>query len=340
MGISNVKGLVVSSSLFNFFVTMMFFALVACLAVASAYDQAWEDYKLDFDKHYTAEEEAMRYANWKKDTEEVAFHNAMYGSEFTQAVNDFSDLTDEEYKEYYLSGYIAEEGESESTLYVPSSEPIPNEIDWRNQGMVTEVKNQGRCGSCYSFSATGALEGQWKKARGQLVSMSEKQIVDCSGRYGNMGCQGGRFQSSWRYIASAGGVESEQAYPYQPRQGYCRFNRGQVVASCSGSQSTASGSESDLANAIGRVGPVSVAIDASPSSFRRYRSGVHYAPSCSSSRMNHAVLAVGYGSEGGSDYFLVKNSWGYSWGDGGYIKMARNRGNNCGIASDAAFPLL
>jgi len=320
---------------------MMFFALVACLAVASAYDQAWEDYKLTFDKRYTVEEEAMRYANWKKDTEEVAEHNALYGHEFTQAVNQFSDLTKEEYKKYYLSGYIpAKEGESESTLYVPTNEPIPNEVDWRDQGYVTEVKNQGRCGSCYSFSATGALEGQWMKSHGQLPSLSEKQIVDCSGRFGNMGCQGGRFQSSWQYIASAGGIESEQSYPYQPQKGWCRFNRQNVVARCSGSRGVSSGSESALTNALGSVGPVSVAIDASPDSFRRYRSGVHYSYSCSSSRMNHAVLAVGYGSEGGQDYYLVKNSWSTQWGAGGYIKMARNRGNNCGIASDAAFPVL
>ena len=95
-----------------------------------------------------------------------------------------------------------------------------------------------------------------------------------------------------------------------------------------------------MTSAIAQVGPVSVAIDASSDSFRRYRAGVHYSYSCSSTRMNHAVLAVGYGSEDGEDYYLVKNSWSTMWGDGGYIKMARNRGNNCGIASDAAFPLL
>ena len=188
--------------------------------------------------------------------------------------------------------------------------------------------------SCFSFT------GQWMKQHGQLLSLSEKQIVDCSSRFGNMGCQGGRFQSSWQYIASAGGIESESAYPYQPSKGWCQFNRGQVVANCRGSQSVSGGSESALTNGLASIGPVSVAIDASPSSFRRYRSGVHYSYSCSSSRMNHAVLAVGYGSEGGQDYFLVKNSWGYSWGNGGYIKMARNRGNNCGIASDTAVPVL
>ena len=105
----------------------------------------------------------IRYANWKKDHAEVALHNAKFGNEFTQAVNELSDLTDEEYKEFYLSGYLmAEEEESNSTLYVPSNEPIPNNVDWRSQGLVTEIKNQGRCGSCYSFSATGALEGNCK----------------------------------------------------------------------------------------------------------------------------------------------------------------------------------
>merc|ERR1712002_861146 len=112
----------------------------------------------------------------------------------------------------------------------------------------------------------------------------------------------------------------------------------QVVATCSGYHDTSPGSESDLTNALSRVGPVSVAIDASPSSFRSYRSGVHYSRSCSSRRLNHAVLAVGYGSEGGRDYYLVKNSWGTRWGAGGYIKMARNRGNNCGIASKPSYP--
>jgi len=323
-----------SRVLFWFF-TMMFFALFAMVALAAAHDQAWEDYKLQFDKRYTAEEEAMRYANWKKTTEEVELHNAQYSHEFTQAVNELSDLTDEEFEKYYLGYKMASEPDN-ATLHVPSNDPIPNAIDWRQQGLVTGVKNQGRCGSCYSFSASGALEGAWAKARGTLPNLSESQIVDCSGRYGNHGCQGGRYQSSWQYLQSCGGDESEQAYPYVPRKGWCRFNRGQVVARVSGYQNVRG--ESSLTSAIGSVGPVSVAIDAGTRSFRSYRGGVFYDPSCSSYRMNHAVLAVGYGSEGGRDYYLVKNSWGGSWGAGGYIKMSRNRGNNCGIASDAAYP--
>merc|ERR1712033_146101 len=227
------------------------------------HDDAWEDYKLDFDKRYTAEEEAMRYANWKKTTEE--------------------------FEKYYLGYKMASEPDN-ATLHVPSNDPIPNDIDWRQQGLVTGVKNQGRCGSCYSFSASGALEGAWAKSHGRLPTLSESQIVDCSGRYGNHGCQGGRYQSSWQYLQSCGGDMSESAYPYTPRQGWCRFNRGQVVATVSGYQNVRG--ESSLTNAIGSVGPVSVAIDASPRSLRSYRYGVFYDPSCSSYRMNHAVLAV------------------------------------------------
>ena len=182
--------------------------------------------------------------------------------------------------------------------------------------------------------------GQWKKHKGSLPSLAEQQLVDCSGRYGNYGCQGGWYQSCWRYVRDAGGIQGESSYRYTARQGRCRFNRGQVVATCSGYHDTQPGSESDLTNALASVGPVSVAIDASASTFRSYRSGVHYSRSCSSRRLNHAVLAAGYGSEGGQDYFLVKNSWGTRWGAGGYIKMARNRGNNCGIASKPSYPLV
>merc|ERR1711931_182144 len=303
MGISKGRGSSCSIIFSIIFFNMMFFALFALVAVAAAHDQAWEDYKLEFNKHYTAEEEPVRYANWKKETEEVGLHNAMFGNDFTQAVNELSDLSEEEYKRLYLS-----------SLIVPEGPP------------------------CYSFSATGALEGAWKKNKGSLPSLSEQQYVDCSGRYGNYGCRGGWYQSCWRYARDCGGNQGESSYRYTARQGRCKFNRGQVVATVSGYHDTRAGSENDLTNALARVGPVSVAIDASANSFRRYRSGIHYSRSCSSRRLNHAVLAVGYGSEGGGDYFLVKNSWGTRWGAGGYIKMARNRGNNCGIASKPSYP--
>lgn len=304
-----------------------------------AKDQAWEDYKLEFDKRYTPDEEPIKYANWQKEVTEVELHNAMYGHEFTQAVNEMSDLSEEEYKELYLTGLRVPE-KSEGTLWTPADEPIPNDVDWRTSGMVTAIKNQGQCGSCYSFSATGALEGAWKKAKGSLPSLSEQQIVDCSGRYGNYGCRGGWYQSSWRYVRDAGGNEGESGYPYHARQGRCVFNRQQVVSTVSGFHDTSPGDENALTQALTQVGPVSVAIDAAHSAFRRYRQGVHYDRSCSPRNLDHAVLAVGFGSEGGRDYYLVKNSWGTRWGAGGYIKMARNMRNNCGIATKPSFPIV
>jgi len=339
MGISTLRKHYRCCCCIFFFIIMLFVTLFAIVAAATA-DQAWEDYKLEFNKHYTADEEIARYATWKVATEEVDLHNAAFGNEFTTAVNEFSDLTDEEFEETYLRGLRVPEGPSNATMFVPTNDPIPNAVDWRQSGMVTPVKNQGQCGSCYSFSATGALEGAWKKAKGTLPSLSEQEIVDCSGRYGNYGCQGGWYQSSWRYLRDAGGDESESAYRYTARQGRCRFDRSKVVATVSSFHDTQPGNENDLTNALARVGPVSVAIDASAPTFRSYRSGVHYSSRCSSRRLNHAVLAVGYGSEGGRDYYLVKNSWGTRWGAGGYIKMARNRRNNCGIATKPSYPIV
>merc|ERR1711931_308644 len=262
---------------------IMIFALFMCVAVAMAHDQAWEDYKLEFDKRYTAEEEPIKYANWQKTVAEVEMHNAMYGEEFELGINDLSDLSDEEYDQIYLQGLRVPE-KSEGIPWVPSNEPIPNDVDWRSQGMVTAVKNQGQCGSCYSFSATGALEGQWKKAHGTLPSLSEQQHVDCSGRYGNYGCNGGWYQSCWKYAKAAGGNENEQSYPYYARQGRCKFNRAQVTSTVAGFHDTQPGSESALTAALAQTGPVSVAIDASASTFRSYRRGVHYSRSCSSRR--------------------------------------------------------
>lgn len=318
---------------------MMFIVLLACCSLCFA-DPAWEQYKLEFGKVYNDEEDTTRYETWKKNMADIEFHNSNYADDhgYTQGMNQFTDMTEDEFQANYIGCYKADDEEKEDvTMHVADDTPVPNSVDWRSRGYVGPVKNQGRCGSCYSFSATGGLEGQWFKKTGQLLSLSEKQIVDCSGRYGNMGCRGGRYQSSWQYLRDAGGSQSESSYPYQPRQGWCRANRQHFVAHVTGYRQVGRG-ENSLTQALASVGPVSVAIDASRPGFRSYRGGVFYDPRCSSTRLNHAVLAVGYGSEGGQDYYLVKNSWGSQYGVGGYVKMARNRNNNCGISNDCAYP--
>lgn len=218
---------------------------------------------------------------------------------------------------------------------------IPSKIDWRQHGAVTPVKDQKQCGSCWAFSATGALEGQHFRKTNRLVSLSEQNLVDCSHEQGNNGCEGGLMDNAFLYIKLNRGIDTESGYPYEAVDNECRYEPSDLGADDKGFVDIAEGNEKQLKEAVATVGPVSVAIDASASSFQLYASGVYYEPNCSTENLDHGVLAVGYGSDRrGGDYWLVKNSWGDSWGDEGYIKMSRNKKNNCGIATSASYPLV
>jgi len=327
---------------------MMFIVvLIACLSVCMSHplDTAWEDYKAVYGKVYTAEEDVVKYATWKHNMAAIHLHNAQYDNTYVQGTSEFTDMTDDEFNNGPWNSLIVPQEVLKGTKkapgrFVPSNDPLPNEVDWRAQGLVTPVKNQGACGSCYSFAATGALEGAWMKHTGHLVSLSESQIVDCSGKYGNQGCNGGWYEWAWDYLIDAGGSACESNYPYYPVKRWCRWIHAMGCATVSSYHDITPGSEEDLTKALAQVGPVAVAIDASQSSFRHYRGGVYYDPQCSSTQLSHAVLAVGYGTEGGQDYYLVKNSWSAKYGVGGYIKMSRNRGNNCGIATKPSYPIV
>ena len=305
-------------------------------------DPSWESYKTEFNKVYADDlEEERRYDIWKRAAEQVELHNADYASTYTQGLNQFSDMSDEEFKEVLLSSLLLPDRITASNWSKPEIE-VPNDVDWVSKGYVTPVKNQGRCGSCYSFSATGALEGAWFKKTGKLVSLSEQQILDCSRGYGNHGCGGGFYQRAWDFIRAYHGIQTEESYPYEHREWVCRFDAKKVVATVSSYKNLPAKDEDALKQALGTVGPVSIAIDASCRGFRSYRRGVYSHEGCGAkqSDLNHAVLAVGYGQENGEDYWLVKNSWGTSYGDKGYVKIARNKGNMCGVAWMAAFPVV
>ena len=211
-------------------------------------------------------------------------------------------------------------------------------IDWREKGAVTAVKDQKQCGSCWAFSATGAIEGQHFLKTHQLISLSEKDLIDCSGSYGNDGCNGGDASIAFNFTRYNGGIDTEASYPYKAANGDCHFLANSTGANVTGYVKIPSGNESSLLEAVTSVGLISVSIDASHDSFHLYSSGVYYEPLCSTSMLDHAVLVVGYGTESGTDYWLVKNSWGEDWGLSGYIKMARNKNNNCGIATGAVYP--
>ncbi|KAL4233440.1 hypothetical protein ACF0H5_008121 [Mactra antiquata] len=306
-------------------------------------DHLFKAFKQVHQKKYDDDlEELTRRQIFEANINYIRKHNIKYAKgekSYTLGVNHFTDLTNKEFVNLY-TGHLKARVNTSASLYLPPYNVLlPESVDWRDKNLVTEVKNQGQCGSCWSFSATGSLEGQNAKATGKLISLSEQQLVDCSGTYGNQGCNGGLMDQAFEYIKAIGGIESESDYPYEAREEYsCHFKKSLERVKVSGYVDIEEGSESKLLSAVATVGPISIAIDASHPTFQSYRSGVYDEPNCSSTQLDHGVLIVGYGVEDGQDYWLVKNSWGAEWGEEGYIKMSRNKENQCGIASQASYP--
>jgi len=305
--------------------------------------EAWQQFKLEYGRMYkSVDEDAKRFALFKEKYLFVQQHNLEYAEgkhSFDVKMNKFGDMTQEEIRQ--TSKGLKSLGTARFGACPPHNASLPKEIDHRTNGLVTEVKDQGQCGSCWAFSAVASLEGQHKKATGNLVSLSEQNLVDCAGSEGNEGCNGGWMNTSFVYIKKNNGIDTEASYPYEARDRPCRFKPENVGATCTGFVAIPSGCESSLEEAVVGVGPISIAIDASRLTFQLYHTGVYYEARCKNGPddLDHGVTAVGYGTTtDGKDYFIVKNSWGTRWGDKGYILMSRNRDNNCGVATDACYP--
>jgi cathepsin L len=302
-------------------------------------DEGWQIWKIAHEKKYAdMGEERVRYVIWQDNLKRIEQHNSENGNSYSLRINKFGDMTGTEFAAS-LGLPKMHNRTGGSTFLAPSNVQMPTTVDWRDKGYVTPVKNQGQCGSCWAFSTTGSLEGQYFKKNGKLISLSEQQLVDCSTKFGNMGCNGGLMDQAFKYIKQYG-IESEKDYPYHARDMKCKYDATKVVTKVTGFTDVTEGSEAELQSAVATVGPVSVAIDASHFSFQFYHEGVYNEPRCSSTQLDHGVLAVGYGTYQGKDYWLVKNSWGSGWGLKGYIRMSRNKKNQCGIASSASYPLL
>lgn len=314
------------------------------LAAALDLDGEWVMFKKSYNKMYKNDkEERYRRGIWEYHLDYIQKHNleADRGVHtFWLGVNEYADMSNDEFRKV-MNGYQMKNSlRYEGITFLPPSNlgDLPDTVDWRTKGYVTGVKNQGQCGSCWAFSTTGSLEGQWFKKTGKLISLSEQNLVDCSQKEGNQGCEGGLMDQAFTYIKENKGLDTEASYPYVGVDEKCKFNAASVGANDTGFVDVKSKSEADLQTAVATAGPVSVAIDASHITFQLYRSGVYHSILCSQTNLDHGVLAVGYGTYEGKAYWLVKNSWGTSWGMEGYIMMSRNRDNNCGIATAASYP--
>merc|ERR1712226_512998 len=308
---------------------------------AAAVPSDWNQFKARFGKTYkSSAEESRRFAIYKENLAFIARHNAdaATGKEsYTVGVNHFADLTNAEFRTQYLADMAPGiRLNYQSPVNFVDNGNTADSADWRstanpaNTVAVTSVKDQGSCGSCRSFGGAAAFEGAMCLDGQQDCTTwsgaSEQQLVDCGGKddtdlgpYYDMACNGGWIDNALYYVLTTGYVDGYDSYPY-----------------VSGSTKKA---ETELTAALSQVGPVGIAIDAGGIGFQLYSGGVYVSNTCSSSRLNHAVTAVGYGNLDGQDYFTVKNSWGTGWGDAGYILMARGRNNQCGVAATPAYAI-
>ena len=278
--------------------------------------QSWKaKYNMKFDSMF---EEAYREKIFLANLAKINLHNSNEHKTYEMGLNQFSALTQEEFVQQYLGTIVP----TEAIVEVEHKDDISvGDVDWTTQGAVTDIKNQGQCGSCWAFSATGALEGLSKLAYGALQSFSEQQLVDCSGSFGNQACNGGLMDNAFKYV-KANGIVTESEYPYKAVKQTCSKNAGPFKIS----GFTDIKDCNTLATALtGR--PISVAVDAS--NWSTYKSGVFN--NCGT-RLNHGVLLVGATDQD----WKIKNSWGTSWGESGFIRLAR--GNTCGVCSTASYP--
>jgi cathepsin L len=323
---------------------ILLLAVVVGSALAVDLGTQFELYKLEFGKSYeTPEENEMRFKIFSRNVREIREHNARYeaGLEtFEMGVNQFSDMTLTEYKQFLGLGVRGQPkaGWTRCGPKFNATGSLPASVDWRTKGYVTPIKNQKQCGSCWAFSSTGSLEGQHFKQTGKLVSLSEQNLVDCVKK--DFGCDGGLMPDAFAYIKQNKGVDTEISYPYHARDQKCQFNSSNVGATDMGCVDIGVKNETSLTYAIAEVGPISVAINAAVGQFMHYKKGILKIQHCPGNQgdLDHGVLAVGYGSMNGTDYYIVKNSWGTSWGMQGWVLMARNFNNMCGISTYASYP--
>jgi len=315
----------------------------------------WEKFKLEHKRSYgSTDEHDLRYGIFKRNLDRIEEHNAKKLS-WWMGVTVFADMTSDEFMDHITCGNITNPDHNpEKTEALFGSLPVDTNVtvdttdgvDWVSMGYVTAVKNQGQCGGCWSFATTGAIESRYAITNRQRpIMLSEQELIDCSSSYGNNGCNGGVTDWGFQYVMAQHGLCTENSYPYKAvtQTTSCSALRSRCGAHMDAIRSYADvrRSEANLQNAV-NSGPVTVAIEANRD-FQLYRGGI-FSSTCGT-RLNHGVLAVGYGTQNGIQYWKIKNSWGPTWGESGYIRMCKNCGKNgalgqCGICQQASYPVI
>jgi len=296
---------------------------------AQHYD-TWNNWKQTHNKVYSsAGEESARFAIFLESMKRVEQRNQKAANPVF-GLTKFSDLTQAEFETTFL-GYVPSNTNQPRTL-LPKGPQAPTSFDWRTKGKVTDVKDQGQCGSCWAFSVTENVESMWMIAKditsSSMSPLAPQEIVDCDNS--DSGCNGGDPPTAYQYIQSAGGMETEADYPYTAQDGNCNFDASKVYATISGwGYATQNNDEDEMANALVNNGPLSICVDAE--TWNDYNGGILMASDCGTS-LDHCVLAVGYDT--GKGFWQVRNSWGSSWGESGYIRLQYGQ-DTCGMATEA-----
>jgi len=315
-------------------VCLAFAAIVFVAAASDDTSVAWKSFVEKYGRTYASQEESdRRYAIFSKNFEMINAVNNDPSKTYTLEVNNFADISWEEFQETHLLR-APQDCSATRGSYQASGKALPEHVDWRTKGVLQPVKNQGNCGSCWTFSTTGTLEAILAIHLGEHVSLSEQQLVDCAQDFDNNGCNGGLPSHAFEYIHYRQGLESEKTYPYVGKDMTCNRDALKSVAFVREIKNITRGDENELADAVAYENPVAVAFEV-VDDFRFYKGGVYSSKTCrhSPDTVNHAVVAVGFGSNSTvhEDYWIIRNSWGADWGMDGYFEMERGV-NMCGVA--------
>uniref|UniRef100_UPI0037E9B1E8 pro-cathepsin H n=1 Tax=Semicossyphus pulcher TaxID=241346 RepID=UPI0037E9B1E8 len=320
--------------------SLLVFALLSAASALHLSEQDefhFKSWMVQYNKEYSMKEYYDRLQIFSSNKRTIDKHNAGNHS-FTMGLNQFSDMTFTEFRKAFLWSQPQNCSATKGN-YLHSNAPQPDSIDWRKKGnYVTDVKNQGGCGSCWTFSTTGCLESVTAIKTGKLVPLSEQQLVDCAKDFNNHGCNGGLPSQAFEYIMYNKGLMTEDDYPYRAYEGNCVYKPELAAAFVKDVVNITENDEMGMVDAVGTRNPVSLAFEVT-SDFMLYHQGVYTSTVCHNTpdKVNHAVLAVGYGQENGSPYWIVKNSWGPRWGINGYFLIERGK-NMCGLAACSSFP--